>query len=80
MGGVDHDPVGFASSARQFSEDTLEHIQPAPANEALVDRLMRTATLGRDVITKSKGERPSRIVVDPHHYGAAGFNDIATTM
>jgi hypothetical protein len=41
MRGVDHDPLGLCALARQLSEDLVEHAQTAPADEAVVDRLMR---------------------------------------
>jgi hypothetical protein len=44
---LDHDPVGFARFAYQFNEDAVEHTQTAPADEPVVDRLMRAAGLGR---------------------------------
>jgi NAD(P)-dependent dehydrogenase (short-subunit alcohol dehydrogenase family) len=34
----------------------------------------------RDVITKPKGQRPFRIVVDPQHHGAAEINEVAERM
>ena len=44
MRGVDHNPVGFAGFARQLGEDAVEHPQAAPADEAVVDGLVRTVT------------------------------------
>ena len=41
MRSVDHDPLGLAAPARQFGEDLVEHAQPAPADEPIVDRLVR---------------------------------------
>lgn len=34
----------------------------------------------RDVISKPKGQRPFRIVVDPEHHGAAEINEVAEKM
>src|SRR6202142_4664945 len=41
MRGVDHDPLQLAALARQFGENLVEHAQAAPANEPIVDRLVR---------------------------------------
>ena len=41
MCGVDHNPLRLGTLARQFGENLVEHAQPAPANEPVVDRLMR---------------------------------------
>jgi hypothetical protein len=38
---IDHQPVGLAALARQRREDPVEHAHPAPADEAVVDRLVR---------------------------------------
>ena len=46
MGGIDHDPVGLAGSARQLDEDPVEHPLAAPADETVVDGLVRTVILG----------------------------------
>src|SRR5471030_146355 len=42
MRGVDHDPLRLAALARQFGENLVEHAQTAPADEPIVDRLVRT--------------------------------------
>jgi hypothetical protein len=47
VGGVDHDPVGLARLAGEFGEDAVEHPKPAPADEAVVDGLVRTVIPGR---------------------------------
>ena len=44
---VDHDPVGLARFARQFDEYPVEYPQAAPADEAVVDRLVRAIIPGR---------------------------------
>ncbi len=46
MRGVDHDPVGLSGLARQCGKDPVEHTQAAPADEPVVDGLVRTVTLG----------------------------------
>jgi hypothetical protein len=45
--GVDHDPLRLAALLGQRGEDLVEHAQPAPADEAIVDRLVRAILLGR---------------------------------
>src|ERR1700733_9187206 len=42
MRGVDHDPLRLAALVRQGCENLIEHAQAAPANEPIVDRLVRT--------------------------------------
>jgi hypothetical protein len=51
--GVDHDPLRLAALLGQRGEDLVEHAQPAPADEAVVDRLVRAILLGRVAPTKS---------------------------
>ena len=46
VGCVDHDPVGFASSAGQFGEDAVGRPKPAPTHEPVIDRLVRAIPLG----------------------------------
>src|SRR5580692_8526645 len=41
MRGVDHNPFRLAALARQFGENLVEHAQAAPANEPIVDCLVR---------------------------------------
>jgi hypothetical protein len=62
MRGVDHDPLRFAALARQFGENLVEHPQAAPANEPIVDRLVR-AILSRSVA-------PAKSVLDHKDDGA----------
>jgi len=47
VGGVDHQPRRLGAFARQFGEYPVEHAKPAPADEAVVDRLVRTVGLRR---------------------------------
>ena len=70
MGGVDHDPVGFSSLARQLGEDAIEHAQAAPADEAVVDRFVRAVILGRiaphqPVLDNLDDRRHNAPVIDP---------------
>src|SRR5664279_6193421 len=41
MRGVDHDPLGLAALVRKGCKNLVEHPQAAPANEPIVDRLVR---------------------------------------
>src|SRR3984885_13541790 len=47
MRGVDHEPLRFAALARQFGENLVEHAQAAPADEPIVDRLVRAIVARR---------------------------------
>ena len=62
MRGVDHDPLRLAALARQCGENLVEHAQAAPANEPIVDCLMR-AVFSRRVT-------PAKSVPDHKHDGA----------
>lgn len=44
---VDHDPVGLSGTSGQFGKDPVEHPEPAPAHEPVVDRLVWPITFGR---------------------------------
>ena len=46
VGGVDHQPVGFAALACQLGKYPVEHTQMAPTDEAIIDRLVRTVLFG----------------------------------
>lgn len=41
VGGVDHQPLGWAVLGRQGREDARKHAEPAPADEPVVERLGR---------------------------------------
>lgn len=47
MGRVDHQLVGLAALGRQRGEYPVEYAEPAPPDEAIIDRLVRTIVLGR---------------------------------
>ena len=47
MRGVDHQPLGLAALSGQFGENPVEHPKAAPADKAVVDRLVRTVILRR---------------------------------
>src|SRR3978361_2385269 len=48
VGGIDHQPIRLAALCCQTREDLVEHAHAAPADEPVVDRLVR-AILGRGV-------------------------------
>ena len=41
VGGVDHQLVGLPAACGEGGEDLVEHAEPAPPDEAVVDRLVR---------------------------------------
>eukprot|EP01038_Epipyxis_sp_PR26KG_P017263 gene17264-23801_t len=70
--GVDHDPVGLACLARQLCKYAVEHAQAAPADEAVVDRLVRAIILGRiaphqAMLDDVDDARNNPSVIDPRH-------------
>ena len=42
---VDHHTLGLGALARKSREDLVEHAEPAPADEAIVERLVRAVRL-----------------------------------
>jgi hypothetical protein len=48
MGGGDHQLIGLAAFCRQLGEYPVEYAGAAPADEAVVDRLVRSVFPGRD--------------------------------
>src|SRR6202789_1631827 len=62
MRGVDHHSLRPPALVRQRCENLVEHPQAAPANEPVIDRLMRTI-LGR-------GVTPAKPIPDHEHDGA----------
>ena len=72
MGGVDHQLVWFAAFGRQCRKDLVKHSHAAPANEAVIDRLVRT--VGCRHITPSKAVADYKddaaddpTIIDPRH-------------
>src|ERR1700722_9228212 len=59
MRGVDHDSLGMAAPARQRCENLVEYAQAAPANEPIVDRLVRTIP--------RRGVAPTKPILDHKH-------------
>src|SRR5665213_2695736 len=53
MGGIDHQPFGLATLGRQFGENPVEHTKTAPADETVVDCLVRAILLRRVAPAKS---------------------------
>ena len=62
MCGIDHQLIRLAALGRQRSKDLVEHAQPAPADESLVDRLVRPI-LARRI-------SPAKAVPDHKDYAA----------
>jgi hypothetical protein len=46
MGSIDHQLIRLAALGGQFSQDPIEDAEPAPADEAIIDRLVRTILSG----------------------------------
>lgn len=44
MCGIDHQPIGLPALGGKRGEDAVEHAQAAPANEPVVDGLVRAVT------------------------------------
>ncbi len=42
MGGIDHQLIGLSALGGKLGEDAVEHTQAAPADKAVVDRIVRT--------------------------------------
>jgi hypothetical protein len=47
MGSIDHQLFRLAASGYEFGQDSTEDTEPTPADEAIVNRLVRTVFLGR---------------------------------
>ncbi|ATU93328.1 hypothetical protein BLM14_18245 [Phyllobacterium zundukense] len=47
MGSIDHQLFPFAASGRVFGQDSTEDTEPTPADEVIVNRLVRTVFLWR---------------------------------
>ena len=70
VGRIDHDPLRFSGLARQFDKDAVEHPQAAPADEAVVDRLVRSVSARRitppqAVLDDKDDLRYNQPVIDP---------------
>ncbi len=69
---VDHQLAGLASLGAERGKDAIEHAQAAPADEAVVDRLVRPVVLGRIAPAQAvadyennSADHPS--IIDPRH-------------
>src|SRR3546814_15294649 len=67
---IDHQPVGLATLGRKRREDAVEHAHPAPADEAVVDRLVRPILAGciaptQAVANDKDDPREHPAVIDP---------------
>lgn len=47
MSGIDHDALRFGPLAGKAGEDAVKHPEPAPADETVVERLVRAVAFGR---------------------------------
>src|ERR1700712_2380157 len=47
MGGVDHQLIRLAAFGAQLRQDPVEYPKPAPADEAIIDRLVGTIVFRR---------------------------------
>jgi len=47
VGDIDHQLIGLAALGREACKDAVEHAKPAPADEAVVDGLVRAVGLRR---------------------------------
>ena len=47
MGGINHDPFRPWSFACKTGEDTVKYPEPAPPDEAVIERLVRAVAFGR---------------------------------
>ena len=70
VGGIDHDPVRLSCLSSQFDKDTIEHTKAAPADEAVVDRLVRSVSSRRitppqAVPDHEDDRRHNQPVIDP---------------
>lgn len=65
--GVDHQLAGLAAFGRQGGEDLVEYTQPAPPDEAVIDRLVWSIVFG--------GVAPPQAVPD-HENNAADYPSV----
>lgn len=70
--GVDHQPVRLGPFACQFGKDPVEHAQTAPADEAVLDRLvwaivLRRVTPAQSVADHEDDPRDHTPVVNPRN-------------
>jgi hypothetical protein len=65
MGRIDHQLIRLACLGRQCCEDFVEHAQPAPADEAVVDRLGRTIVRRRITPPQAVADHEDDAADDP---------------
>ena len=62
---VDHQLAGLAVLRRKCGKDAVEHAEPAPADEAVVDCLVRTVVLQRVSPAQAVPDHEDDSVDDP---------------
>jgi hypothetical protein len=72
IGGVDRQLIGLAALCRQFGKYPVEHAEAAPADEAVVDRLVKIVFSGRvappqPVPDHEEDAADDPPVIDPRH-------------
>lgn len=70
--GIDHQPIRLAALGRQLGEDAIEHAQTAPADEAVIDRLVwpigrRGIPPAQAVLQNEDDPRDHPPVIDPRN-------------
>nr|WP_245441999.1 hypothetical protein [Mesorhizobium hawassense] len=68
MGGIDHQIVRFAPLGGQFCQNAVEYTQSAPADEAVVDGLVRTV-VGWGGMRQRSASRGMRCIDGPTGQG-----------
>ena len=72
VGGIDHQLIRPPALGRQRRKNEVEHARPAPADEAIVDRLVRAIVLrcvapAQPVADHKDGPADHPSIVDPRH-------------
>jgi hypothetical protein len=71
VSGIDHQLVGTATLCHQLGQDTIEHAQPAPADETVVDSLVRTIA-GRSIAPRRPLRMTNRIPLSTRRSSTRG--------
>jgi hypothetical protein len=62
---VDHDALRSGALAREGGEDAIEDTKPAPADEAVVERLVPPVGLGRILLLQTVADHVDNAADDP---------------
>jgi hypothetical protein len=65
MGSIDHQLFPLPAAGREFGQNSTEHTKSAPADEAIVNRLVGTVFLGRVSPTQSVAKDKDNATYDP---------------